>query len=92
MYYAICLVICNMQTKGGNGRRGERLQHSSVCSMLACCTADPSSNPGSALQGGFLLRESNIERGTESILLYKGTVSVLSVLAGTVNTINIKIC
>jgi hypothetical protein len=22
MYYAICLVICNMQTKGGNGGRG----------------------------------------------------------------------
>ena len=53
MYYAICLVICNMQTKGGNGGRGERVQHSSVGSMLACCTAGPSSNPGSALQGGF---------------------------------------
>jgi hypothetical protein len=29
------------------------LQHSSVGSVLACCTADPSSNPSSALQGVF---------------------------------------
>jgi hypothetical protein len=30
-----------------------RVQHSSVGSALACCTAGPSSNPGSAPQGGF---------------------------------------
>jgi hypothetical protein len=53
MYYAICPLICNMQTKGGNGGRGEKVQHSSVGSMLACYTAGPSLNPGSALKGGF---------------------------------------
>jgi hypothetical protein len=63
-----------------------RVQHSSVGSVLACCTAGPSSNPCSWLQGGFSCWAKAMKRGSQN-LYYKGTVSVLTVLAGTVNTL-----
>jgi hypothetical protein len=58
-----------MQTKGGNGGRGERVQHSSVGSMLACCPGRPEFESWLGTTGRFfLLRESNKERGEESKL------------------------
>ncbi len=41
-----------------------RVRRSSDSSASACCTAGPSSNPGSAPQGGPLLAKSNEETAT----------------------------
>jgi hypothetical protein len=56
--YPLFALYFYMQYKGAawlsRVRHGSfRMRHGSVGSVLACCTAAPSSNPGSALQGGF---------------------------------------
>ena len=85
--YPVFALYFFMQYKGAawlsRVRHGSfRVRHGSVGSVLACCMAGPIQIPARHSRF-FLLSKSNEERATESTVYYKGTVSVLTVLAGT---------